>query len=140
MARVTVEDCTEVIPNRFDLVLLAARRAREIAAGAQLTIDRNKDRNPVVALREIAELTVSLPNLQESIIKGLQRNPFRSEIDEDLDAGFEEALSANRGSSVIYDAGTSSEPEEEREEDILSSQMEEAEAASHLNVQEEPVE
>jgi DNA-directed RNA polymerase subunit omega len=139
MARVTVEDCIEVVPNRFDLVLLAARRAREIAAGAHLTVDRNKDRNPVVALREIAELTVSLPNLQESLIKGLQRNPFRSEIDEDLDAGFEEALSANRESFAIHNSDTSNESDEE-EEDILSSQMEEAEAASHLNVQEEPAE
>jgi DNA-directed RNA polymerase subunit omega len=138
MARVTVEDCIEVIPNRFDLVLLAARRAREIAAGASLTVDRNKDRNPVVALREIAELTISLPGLQESIIKGLQRNPFRSEVDEDLDAGFEEALSANRGSSGLNYTDALRENEEEGEVDILSSQMEEAEAASHLNVQEEP--
>jgi DNA-directed RNA polymerase subunit omega len=140
MARVTVEDCTEVIPNRFDLVLLAARRSREIAAGAHLTVDRNKDRNPVVALREIAELTVSLPNLQESLIKGLQRNPFRSELDEDLDAGFEEALSADQGSLAINTADISNETEEEGEEDVLSSQMEEAEATSHLSIQEEPTE
>lgn len=137
MARVTVEDCTEVIPNRFDLVLLAARRSREIAAGAHLTVDRNKDRNPVVALREIAELTISLSNLQESLIKGLQRNPFRSELDEDLEAGFEEALSTDRASSAMHNTPDIAI---ETEEDVISSQMEEAEAVSHLSVQEEPVE
>src|SRR3546814_9946532 len=58
MARVTVEDCVDKIPNRFDLVLLAAQRAREISGGAELTLDRDRDKNPVVALREIAEETV----------------------------------------------------------------------------------
>ena len=58
MARVTVEDCVDKIPNRFDLVLLAAQRARQISGGADLTIDRDRDKNPVVALREIAEVTV----------------------------------------------------------------------------------
>ena len=58
MARVTVEDCVDKIPNRFDLVLLAAQRARQISGGADLTIDRDRDKNPVVALREIAEETV----------------------------------------------------------------------------------
>src|SRR5262249_19504738 len=98
MARVTVEDCTEVIPNRFDLVLLAARRSREIAAGSSLTVERNKDKNPVVALREIAEQAISLQNLQENLITSMQRNPFQNEIDEDLDIGFEEALHADRSS------------------------------------------
>jgi DNA-directed RNA polymerase subunit omega len=58
MARVTVEDCVDKIPNRFDLVLLAAQRARQISGGGELTIDRDRDKNPVVALREIAEETV----------------------------------------------------------------------------------
>ena len=73
MARVTVEDCVDKIPNRFDLVLLAAQRAREISGGAELTIDRDRDKNPVVALREIAEETVFPKVLMENVIQSLQR-------------------------------------------------------------------
>jgi DNA-directed RNA polymerase subunit omega len=73
MARVTVEDCVDKIPNRFDLVLLAAQRAREISGGAELTIDRDRDKNPVVALREIAEETVKPKELRESVVVGLQK-------------------------------------------------------------------
>ena len=73
MARVTVEDCVDKIPNRFDLVLLAAQRAREISGGAELTIDRDRDKNPVVALREIAEETVVPRLLSETLIGSLQR-------------------------------------------------------------------
>lgn len=73
MARVTVEDCVDKVPNRFDLVLLAAQRAREISGGAELTIDRDRDKNPVVALREIAEQTVRPKELQESLTQSLQR-------------------------------------------------------------------
>ncbi|MFT4056369.1 MAG: DNA-directed RNA polymerase subunit omega [Novosphingobium sp.] len=73
MARVTVEDCVDKIPNRFDLVLLAAQRAREISGGAELTIDRDRDKNPVVALREIAEETVVPKNLKETLITSMQR-------------------------------------------------------------------
>jgi len=72
MARVTVEDCVDKIPNRFDLVLLAAQRAREISGGAEMTIDKDRDKNPVVALREIAEQTVKPKHLQESLIQSLQ--------------------------------------------------------------------
>jgi DNA-directed RNA polymerase subunit omega len=73
MARVTVEDCVDKIPNRFDLVLLAAQRARQISGGAELTIDRDRDKNPVVALREIAETTVKPKQLEEAVIMNLQR-------------------------------------------------------------------
>jgi len=73
MARVTVEDCVDKVPNRFDLVLLAAQRARQISGGADLTIDRDRDKNPVVALREIAEQTVKPRDLEEALISGLQR-------------------------------------------------------------------
>ena len=73
MARVTVEDCVDKIPNRFDLVLLASQRAREISGGAELTLDRDRDKNPVVALREIAEHTIRPKNLQESLTQSLQR-------------------------------------------------------------------
>ena len=73
MARVTVEDCVDKIPNRFDLVLLASQRARQISGGAELTIDRDRDKNPVVALREIAEETVKPKHLQEALIGALQK-------------------------------------------------------------------
>ena len=73
MARVTVEDCVDKVPNRFELVMLAAHRAREISAGGQLTVDRDNDKNPVVALREIAEQTVKPKHLQESLVQSLQR-------------------------------------------------------------------
>lgn len=73
MARVTVEDCVDKVPNRFDLVLFAAQRARQISGGADLTIDRDRDKNPVVALREIAETTVKPRDLEEALVSGLQR-------------------------------------------------------------------
>ena len=73
MARVTVEDCIEKIPNRFELVMTAAQRVRDIAAGAAITIDRDRDKNPVVALREIADSTVNTEELKESLIKRNQR-------------------------------------------------------------------
>jgi len=73
MARVTVEDCVDKIPNRFDLVLLAAQRAREISGGAELTLERDRDKNPVVALREIAEQTVTPANLKETLVTSMQR-------------------------------------------------------------------
>ena len=79
MARVTVEDCVDKVPNRFDLVLMAAQRAREISGGAELTIDRDRDKNPVVALREIAEETVRPDHLQEGVIQSLQK----VQVDED---------------------------------------------------------
>ena len=71
MARVTVEDCVDKVSNRFDLVLLAAQRARQISGGAELTIDRDRDKNPVVALREIAEETVRPDHLEESLVGSL---------------------------------------------------------------------
>lgn len=79
MARVTVEDCVDKVPNRFDLVLLSAHRARMIAAGSQLTLPRDNDKNPVIALREIAEPTVSPGDLREDLIHSLQKHV---EVDE----------------------------------------------------------
>lgn len=73
MARVTVEDCVDKVPNRFDLVLVAAQRARQISGGADLTLDRDRDKNPVVALREIAEETILPEDLRDAVIQGLQR-------------------------------------------------------------------
>ncbi len=73
MARVTVEDCIEKVPNRFDLVLLAGHRARQISGGSEITVERDRDKNPVVALREIAEATVQPAELTERIISDLQK-------------------------------------------------------------------
>ena len=73
MARVTVEDCVDKVPNRFDLVLFAAQRARQISGGADLTIDRDRDKNPVVALREIADETIRPEDLSDSVVQSLQR-------------------------------------------------------------------
>ncbi|MBL8690718.1 MAG: DNA-directed RNA polymerase subunit omega [Rhodospirillaceae bacterium] len=84
MARVTVEDCVVKIPNRFDLVMVAAQRAREIASGASITLDRDNDKNPVVALREIADETVNLDGLRESLVKGLQRQVEVDEPEEEI--------------------------------------------------------
>jgi len=72
MARVTVEDCVDKVPNRFELVLLAAHRARAISSGAPMTIDRDDDKNPVVSLREIADQTVSPEDLKEDLIHSMQ--------------------------------------------------------------------
>ncbi len=84
MARVTVEDCVEIIPNRFELVLVAAQRARMISSGAALTIDRDRDKNPVVALREIADTTVEPKFLIEELIKGQQRYVEADENEEEM--------------------------------------------------------
>jgi DNA-directed RNA polymerase subunit omega len=84
MARVTVEDCIREVPNRFDLVLLASQRARQIVAGAPLTVSRDNDKNPVVALREIADRTVSLDDLQEHLILSLQKHIPGEEPEEEL--------------------------------------------------------
>jgi DNA-directed RNA polymerase subunit omega len=85
MARVTVEDCVEKVPNRFSLVLLAAHRARAISTGSALMIDRDNDKNPVVALREIAEDAVESDVLREALIGTLQRVDERTEAEEEAD-------------------------------------------------------
>ena len=96
MARVTVEDCVDKIPNRFDLVLLAAQRAREISGGAELTIDRDRDKNPVVALREIAEQTVRPRDLEEAVISNLQKVRIDEEDETDELASLSESAEALR--------------------------------------------
>jgi DNA-directed RNA polymerase subunit omega len=83
MARVTVEDCVDKVSNRFDLVLVAAQRARQISGGGELTIDRDRDKNPVVALREIAEETVYPDELLDAVVTSLQR--VRLEDDDEVD-------------------------------------------------------
>jgi DNA-directed RNA polymerase subunit omega len=85
MARVTVEDCVQKVPNRFGLVLLAAHRARAISSGGPLLVDRDNDKNPVVALREIADDTLAPEELREGLIVSLQRVDERSEAEEEAE-------------------------------------------------------
>jgi DNA-directed RNA polymerase subunit omega len=121
MARVTVEDCVVKVPNRFELVLFAAQRAREITSGAPLSLDRDNDKNPVVALREIAEDTVQLDHLQDSLVRGMQKHV---EIDEPEEAPeLEQTLFgvADPIGPVISEDETDEEAlEEELEEDLLT--------------------
>ena len=84
MARVTVEDCVERISNRFELVAIAAQRARQLSAGAELTIERDNDKNPVIALREIADQTIDLDELEEDLVKSLQGHVEQDEPEDDL--------------------------------------------------------
>jgi DNA-directed RNA polymerase subunit omega len=97
MARVTVEDCVDKIPNRFELVLLAGHRARAISAGAPLTLDRDNDKNPVVALREIADRTVEVESLRDSVVTGLQKY---ADVDES-DAEAHALLESEEGDELV---------------------------------------
>jgi DNA-directed RNA polymerase subunit omega len=125
MARVTVEDCVLKVPNRFELVLVAAQRAREITAGAPLSLDRDDDKNPVVALREIADDTVPIDRLQDSLIRGMQKHVEIDEPEEtpDLEANLfgvaEEALGLP--GDDIREAGEEiADEDDELAEDMLS--------------------
>ena len=111
MARVTVEDCVEEIPNRFELVILASERAKSISSGAPLTVDRDNDKNPVVALREIATKNIDPEVLRESQIVGLQKN---NKVDE----APEENLYAEAQESVDEEVDYSS-----ANEDIFSQEI-----------------
>ncbi len=83
MARVTVEDCVIRVPNRFELVLLAVQRARDLSAGAELTVERENDKNPVIALREIAEETIEVDDLRQSLVTGLQKHVESEKTEDD---------------------------------------------------------
>lgn len=119
MARVTVEDCIDKVDNRFELVLLAGHRARQISQGAAITVDRDNDKNPVVALREIADETLSPGDLKEDLIHSLQKHV---EVDEP------EAPDAPSTSDIAASAGTEIENDEPEnitfdrmsEEDLLA--------------------
>jgi len=93
MARVTVEDCVERVPNRFELVMVAAQRSRDISTGTQILVDRDNDKNPVVALREIADDKVDTNLLQDELVRGMQRYIDSDEPEEDDDVQiFEQAM------------------------------------------------
>jgi len=96
MARVTVEDCIDKIPNRFELVMLAAQRARDLSVGVEITVDRDNDKNPVVALREIADETVNLDDLTEGLVLSMQKHADIDDPEDDADLlAMEEALAAS---------------------------------------------
>ena len=143
MARVTVEDCVTKVSNRFELVMLAAQRARDVSAGAELTVDRDNDKNPVVALREIAEETVEPDTLRELFVKGLQKHVEIEEPEEEaLDLLAEQELMEARVAipeDVEVTSGEEGEAEEEAEvtEDMLTV-LEEAETDELGDGPEEP--
>ena len=91
MARVTVEDCVLKVPNRFELVLLAAQRAKNISAGAPMTVDQDRDKNPVVALREIADETINLDDLQNTLVTGMQKFVKEEDVTVDEDESLKAA-------------------------------------------------
>ena len=106
MARVTVEDCVLKIPNRFQLVMMAAQRSRELSVGGELTVDRDNDKNPVVALREIADETIPLDELETAVIEGLQRNIDVDEIAEEEDDEMLQVTEALNELAGLVDTGT----------------------------------
>ncbi len=120
MARVTVEDCIDKVDNRFELVLLASHRARQISQGAPITIDRDNDKNPVVALREIADETLSPDDLKEDLIHSLQKHVEVDEPEPDPAS----LINSNAGAVTSADRG---EDEDELPETINFDQMSEEE-------------
>jgi len=140
MARVTVEDCVLKVPNRFELVLLAAQRAREVTSGAPLTLDRDDDKNPVIALREIADETIQLAHLKDSLIRGMQKHIEIDEPEETPD--LEQTLFgvADPTGSVIGEDEIDEEAiEDELDEDMLAIEEEEVEVEPGEESAEEPV-
>lgn len=145
MARVTVEDCVKKIPNRFELVIKAAQRARQISVGAAISIERDNDKNPVVALREIADETIDITNLDEATLMAFRRQFSQEELDDDgktstatpeltlsgdiddteaaLEAEFEEI----EQSMQVIDADSDSmeEDDEESEDELLETDADE---------------
>ena len=115
MARVTVEDCIDKVPNRFELVLMASHRARMIGSGAALTVDRDNDKNPVVALREIADAKLTPDDLKEEFIHSLQKNV---EVDEP-EAEAVPALNAAGNAGPASDAAGDVQFDRMTEEDLL---------------------
>lgn len=126
MARVTVEDCVDKIPNRFELVMIASQRARKIGSGAALTLDRDNDKNPVVALREIAEQTIEIEAVREELVRSHQRMVAFEEEEESIDLmdGEEEwsaiARKQAENAGMYNDEEIDEEDEDEDEEPSLA--------------------
>jgi DNA-directed RNA polymerase subunit omega len=114
MARVTVEDCVLNVPNRFDLVMLSARRARQLSSGAAPTLERDRDKNPVLALREIADASIDVPELQENLLQSYQRHFEHSSTDEDdgIIADPEKAEEWSRMARMTFESQLEAESDE----------------------------
>ncbi|MDP9128261.1 MAG: DNA-directed RNA polymerase subunit omega [Pseudomonadota bacterium] len=116
MARVTVEDCVLQITNRFELVMLSAHRARALASGAELKLERDRDKNPVVALREIAEKKLDLPGLEESLVKSLQKRIEPDQPEEEV----VELMVGEQQSWITVDEEEEIEDDAGAEEEVLA--------------------
>ena len=130
MARVTVEDCVKKIPNRFDLVIAAAQRSREISNGIAIEVDRDNDKNPVVSLREIASEVVDAESLQERFIRSMQKNLNKEENNIEAEASLEEEFAAYLNES---------KPETTSNEDIVFTKIKQEEEGSFEDVSEEMI-
>jgi len=130
MARITVEDCVERVPSRFELVMLAAQRARDVSAGASLTVERDNDKNPVVALREIAARTVDFDHLRYELIHGLRRH-------QELEMGDDEARAELAAESVpppgLHESGLPPEVSYADHDEAVEDEEEPARAAADDN-------
>jgi DNA-directed RNA polymerase subunit omega len=149
MARITVEDCVLKVPNRFELVMKAAQRARNISAGLPLTVERDNDKNPVIALREIADETVSLDELEDSLVKSLQKHVEIDEPEEEeLDLiALQQEIGGAADDAPARDAESAvdelQEAEELREDDLVvvagaEGESEEAAEAGEKEAEESP--
>ncbi len=117
MARVTVEDCILLVPNRFELVMMAGARAREIASGAVLQVDRDRDKNPVVALREIAEEKLSLDGMKENLVKGYQRRVDNDSSEEELKELMAEEQKWATAAAAMAEGMAGADADEDEEDD-----------------------
>ena len=128
MARVTVEDCIKKIPNRFDLVVAAAQRSREISNGVAIEIERDNDKNPVVSLREIASEAVDADSLQERFIRSMQKNLIKEDVNLENDASLEEEFAAYLNEN---------EKDNQLNENLIFNKMNSEEDGSFVDVSEE---
>ena len=128
MARVTVEDCIKKIPNRFDLVVAAAQRSREISNGVAIEIERDNDKNPVVSLREIASEAVDADSLQERFIRSMQKNLIKEDVNLENDASLEEEFAAYLNEN---------EKDNQPNENLIFNKMNSEEDGSFVDVSEE---
>ena len=119
MARVTVEDCVLQIPNRFELVMLSAHRARALSSGAELKLERDRDKNPVVALREIAEQKLDLGSLEESLVKGLRKHFEPDQPEEEV----VELMAGEQQNWINLDMSADDPEEGEGDEEVLEDEV-----------------
>ena len=111
MARITVEDCVDKFPSRFELVLVASQRARELHSGEKPTIDRDNDKNTVIALREIADITIPIEKMKENVIEGFQKVTINDEEDESLEIKSLEEKNKEQNEELISDSNSQIEEE-----------------------------